>query len=138
MLGDNIKELRKRQGMTQEQLAQQLHVVRQTVSKWEKNSSVPDADLLEKIAEILNTDVNILLGTSLEQREDADLSLQLSRLNELLAAKERKSKRVWRAVILVVFAAIVMLVLQALFGTTVSVTESTAEAFSSQIPLLHD
>ena len=51
MLQDNIKEFRKHKGMTQEELAARLNVVRQTVSKWEKGQSVPDADLLQKLAE---------------------------------------------------------------------------------------
>ena len=46
MFGDNLKLIRKRKGMTQEELAIRLNVVRQTVSKWEKGLSVPDADLL--------------------------------------------------------------------------------------------
>ena len=47
MLGDNLKRIRKEHGFTQEELAVRLHVVRQTVSKWEKNLSVPDAELLQ-------------------------------------------------------------------------------------------
>jgi len=47
MLGENLKTLRKQRGMSQEILAQQLGVVRQTVSKWEKGLSVPDAELLK-------------------------------------------------------------------------------------------
>ena len=44
MFGENLKTLRKQKGFSQEELAVRLHVVRQTVSKWEKNLSVPDAD----------------------------------------------------------------------------------------------
>ncbi len=61
MLSENIKQLRLAKGMTQSQLADSLHVVRQTVSKWEKGSSVPDALMLQKIAEVLDTDVGTLL-----------------------------------------------------------------------------
>ena len=53
MLSDNIKNLRKQKGYTQETLAQSLNIVRQTVSKWEKGYSVPDADMLEKLSERL-------------------------------------------------------------------------------------
>lgn len=45
MFSENLKTLRKQKGMSQETLAQQLNVVRQTISKWEKGLSVPDADL---------------------------------------------------------------------------------------------
>ena len=49
MLSENIKRLRKAKGLSQEELAVKLNVVRQTVSKWEQGLSVPDADLLIKL-----------------------------------------------------------------------------------------
>ena len=52
MLNENIKALRKNKGFTQDELASRLNVVRQTVSKWEKGYSVPDAEMLQKMAEI--------------------------------------------------------------------------------------
>ena len=62
MLNENIKALRKAKGLSQEELAIKLNVVRQTVSKWEKALSVPDAGMLIKIADALDTTVNVLLG----------------------------------------------------------------------------
>ena len=62
MLNENIRSLRKNKGLSQEDLAIQLNVVRQTVSKWEKGISVPDAEMLIKIAQALDTTVNALLG----------------------------------------------------------------------------
>ncbi len=53
MLNENLKQLRKSKGLSQEELAIRLNVVRQTISKWEKGLSVPDADMLIKIADIL-------------------------------------------------------------------------------------
>ena len=55
MFGENLKTLRKQKGFSQEELATRLHVVRQTISKWEKNLSVPDADTLIRLAEILTS-----------------------------------------------------------------------------------
>ena len=52
MFCENLKLLRKQKGMSQEALAQQLNVVRQTISKWEKGLSVPDAELMTRIAEL--------------------------------------------------------------------------------------
>ena len=46
MINENIKHFRKTRGMSQEEMAVKLNVVRQTVSKWEKGLSVPDADVL--------------------------------------------------------------------------------------------
>ena len=53
MLGENIKTYRQKKGYTQEEVANRLHVTRQTISKWEKNYSVPDAEVLVKLADVL-------------------------------------------------------------------------------------
>lgn len=89
MLGDQIKKYRKEKKMSQEELAIPLNVVRQTVSKWENNLSVPDAELLIRLAEVLEISVAELLGTD-EQPQSESLSsetlgAELARLNEELA-----------------------------------------------------
>lgn len=100
MFQDNLKALRKRKGITQEELATRLNVVRQTVSKWEKGLSVPDSELLIKLAEILEVPVSRLLGSKIETAEQPDaLAEQLSRINEQLAIKNRRAKRVWKAIV---------------------------------------
>lgn len=70
MFNENLKTLRKEKGFSQEQLATRLNVVRQTVSKWEKGLSVPDAELLIQLAEVLNVEVSDLLGKKIEISED--------------------------------------------------------------------
>ena len=55
MLNENIKALRKSKGLSQQELAVKLNVVRQTVSKWEQGLSVPDSDMLVAISEVLET-----------------------------------------------------------------------------------
>lgn len=55
MVSENIKALRKAKGLSQEELAARLNVVRQTVSKWEQGLSVPDADLSVQISAVLET-----------------------------------------------------------------------------------
>lgn len=62
MLNKNIKNLRKSKGISQEELAIKLNVVRQTVSKWENGLSVPDSSMLISLAEELDTSVSVLLG----------------------------------------------------------------------------
>ena len=100
MLGENIKALRKKKGYSQEQLADKLNVVRQTVSKWEKGYSVPDADMLEKIADILEVQAGELLGdevfTEEETTDIGELVKQLTILNEYLAERIRKRKKIKR------------------------------------------
>lgn len=98
MFQDNLKALHKKKGFTQEELAARLNVVRQTVSKWEKGLSVPDSELLIKLAEILEVPLSQLLGSKIEAEEQPDtLAEQLSRINEQLAIKNRRAKRVWKA-----------------------------------------
>ena len=88
MLSGNLKTLRKAKGFSQEELAIRLNVVRQTVSKWEKGLSVPDADLLIQLAEILDVSVSKLLGTRIENEQEINtVAKQLSRINGQLATK---------------------------------------------------
>lgn len=112
MLSENIKSLRRNKGLTQDELASRLNVVRQTVSKWEKGLSVPDAEMLQKIAEVFDTDVSQLLGTSIKQSENVDIiAEQLSRINEQLVVKNNRTRKIWKAIgiILVVLAVIMVL-----------------------------
>lgn len=109
MFGENLKTLRKQKGFSQEELAARLHVVRQTVSKWEKGLSVPDADALIRLAEVLEVSVSELLGAKIEsENAAADVAEQLSRINEQLAIRNRRSRRIWKA-IAIILAAIVVL-----------------------------
>ena len=92
MLGEKIKHFRKAKGISQEELAVKLNVVRQTVSKWENGLSVPDADVLVQIANILGVSVGQLLGVEEDHGIAAHLSEELSRANALLAKKRQREK----------------------------------------------
>jgi len=91
MLNENMKAIRRSKGLSQEELAVKLNVVRQTVSKWEKGLSVPDSDMLLTISEILETPVSVLLGETIVEPEADNvkaiseklevINLQLSRRN---------------------------------------------------------
>ena len=105
MLNDNIKHLRKTKGLSQEELAIQLSVVRQTVSKWENGISVPDAEMLIKIAEVLDTTVNILLGEQVIIEEETELKViasKLELLNEQMAQRNERVRRILRIVFIFV------------------------------------
>ena len=84
MLNENIKQLRKAQGLSQEELAAKLNVVRQTISKWEQGLSVPDSDMLIKLAEVLDTRVSVLLGENVESDADPDMIKQMAEKLEVL------------------------------------------------------
>lgn len=115
MLSENLKRLRKAKGLTQEELAERLHVVRQTVSKWEKGTSVPDAELLIRLSEIFEVPVSTLLGGMAEEPETQnDVAVKLEQLNALLAERNRRSRRIWRVV------ATVLIVLAVLTAVTIA------------------
>ena len=73
MLNENIKAIRKSKGLSQEELAIKLHVVRQTISKWEQGLSVPDSNMLISISEVLETPVSTLLGETIAEPKRNDL-----------------------------------------------------------------
>ena len=112
MLNENIKKYRKEKGFSQETLAQELNVVRQTVSKWEKGLSVPDAEMLTRIAEVLDVPVIMLLGGDAEkQTERAEISAiadQLYILNNQFAKELGRRKRVRKTVLIVLLTLFVI------------------------------
>ena len=116
VLNDNIQKYRKAKGMSQEELAVGLHVVRQTVSKWEKGLSVPDAQVLIDMAALLDVSVNALLGIDVPIDNSKALAEELARVNELLAKKnqregllEQASKKRGGIVLLTFLAMFIML-----------------------------
>lgn len=118
MFHENLKALRKDRGLSQEELAARLHVVRQTISKWEKGLSVPDAEMLLRLAEVLDTTVSRLLGAEIPEDEaDRDhLAEQLSRINEQLAVRNRRGRFILRLVLGILAAFAVFNILLILFS----------------------
>ena len=99
MFSENLRAMRKEKGYTQEELAIKLNVVRQTVSKWEKGLSVPDADLLAMISDVLETPVSRLLGEKINEAADKnEIAEQLAKISEQLAIKNRRSKKLWKTI----------------------------------------
>lgn len=94
MLKENIKQLRKSKGLSQEELAIKLNVVRQTVSKWERGLSVPDAEMLIRISEIFETPVSSLLKESVLECEADDIKAISEKLEIInLQLSQRKNNR---------------------------------------------
>ena len=91
MLSENIKAIRKSKGLSQQELAVKLNVVRQTISKWEQGLSVPDSDLLISLSETLETPVSTLLGETVAETEVDEvkaLSEKLEVINLQLARRK--------------------------------------------------
>lgn len=95
MLSENIRNFRKAKGLSQEELAAKLNVVRQTVSKWETGLSVPDAELLVALSEILETPVGVLLGetAALPQADDIKAIAEKLESINLLLARQKEMRR---------------------------------------------
>ncbi len=119
MLNENMKAIRKSKGLSQEELAIKLNVVRQTISKWEQGLSVPDSDMLICISEVLETPVSTLLGETVAESKVDDLkaiSEKLEVINLQLAQKKAARQKtlhrsfiVLCAVVVIVFAALTVL-----------------------------
>ena len=120
MLSENIKTRRKAKGLSQEELALRLHVVRQTISKWEQGLSVPDADLLLALSQALDTPVSDLLGETLPQQEAPDLqelSQRLEAINlQLARGKAARRKGAHLAFLTLCFLFLLGFVLLAALG----------------------
>lgn len=103
MLNENIKIIRKSKGLSQDELAIKLNVVRQTVSKWERGLSVPDSEMLISLSEILEIPVSTLLGENIEESKTNDLeviSQKLEVINLQLAQKKDSSIKLLHALMI--------------------------------------
>lgn len=116
MLSENIKAIRKSKGLSQEELAIKLNVVRQTISKWEQGLSVPDSDMLLCLSEALETPVSTLLGETVMEAKVDDLkaiSEKLEIINLQLAQRTAMRRRTlhW---LLIALCAVILLISAAL------------------------
>ena len=122
MLHENIKAIRKSKGLSQEELAIKLNVVRQTISKWEQGLSVPDSDMLISISEELETPVSTLLGETVIESKINDLkaiSEKLEIINLQLAQRKIMRRKIfhWLFISLCAFMVTIYAVLIALKGS---------------------
>lgn len=103
MLNENIKSIRKSKGLSQEELAIKLNVVRQTLSKWERGLSVPDSDMLICISEALETPVSTLLGETVIEPKVDDLkaiSEKLEIINLQLAKRNTAIRQTFHCLLI--------------------------------------
>ena len=138
MFAENLKKIRKDKGYTQEALAEKLNVVRQTVSKWEKGLSLPDVDMLSKvaakwmkknsskIANVLETDVNILLDGQITTTDQSEIVKQLAKINEQLTIKNRRYKKIMKTIAIILLIIVIFGILLVILnmGTFISISNS--------------
>ena len=112
MLNENMKAIRKSKGLSQQELAIKLNVVRQTISKRELGLSVPDSDMLVFISEVLETPVSTLLGETVVEAEVDNLkaiSEKLEVINLQLAQRKTTRKNFLRWLLISLCAVIVII-----------------------------
>lgn len=119
MLNENIRVLRKSKGLSQEELAAKLNVVRQTVSKWEQGLSAPDSDMLMAISDALGAPVSTLLGETVKEAGPDELkaiSEKLEVINHQLARRraDRRRALTWTLIALCVMITVIFAVVIAL------------------------
>jgi transcriptional regulator with XRE-family HTH domain len=126
MFAENLKKIRKDKGYTQEILAEKLNVVRQTVSKWEKGLSLPDVDMLSKIVNVLETDVNILLDGQITTTDQSEIVKQLAKINEQLTIKNRRYKKIMKTIAIILLIIVIFGILLVILniGTFISISNS--------------
>ena len=110
MLNENIRAIRKSKGLSQDELAIKLNVVRQTVSKWEIGLSVPDSDMLISISEALETPVSVLLGEAVPEARADDLKAiceKLEVINLQLAQRKKTRQKIFFWMLITLCAVIV-------------------------------
>ena len=119
MLNENIKRIRKSKGLSQEELAIKLNVVRQTVSKWENGLSVPDSSMLIILANELDTTVSELLGEPVAEPTTDDLKILSEKLEviNLQLAKRSITKVKTIRWILISLCAVIVVIFIALAST---------------------
>lgn len=112
MLSENIKAIRKSKGLSQEELAIKLHVVRQTISKWEQGLSVPDAEMLLALSAVLETPVSTLLGETASESKPDDVTVLAEKLEviNMQLASAKAAKRKTLHILFISLCAIMMLV----------------------------
>lgn len=125
MFSERLKQFRKEKGLSQQELADMLCVVRQTVSKWEKGLSLPDAEMLIKLADALGISVNELLGIQMENSgAQQEIIEQLMKINEQLVIKNRRSRKIWKIVSIIFGVFVLVNVLLLLLGAVLFMANS--------------
>ena len=118
---EKLIKLRKSKGLSQEELAVKLNVVRQTISKWEQGLSVPDSNMLISLSEALDTPVSVLLGEIVEQTEVNDLKVISEKLEiinlQLALSRNAKRKKLTVFFSLLAVAIIAVWMLLIIFGS---------------------
>ena len=120
---EKLTELRKKAGMSQEELGYKLNVTRQTVSKWELGQTTPEMDKLVELSKIFNVTIDELTG-------DVQINNNTTPISENKPIDDTKKKRI--IIICVAAAVVVLLFLGALYLQKLKDTENVLGIFNKQ------
>ena len=104
-VGKNISELRKKKGLTQQELGNKLFVTDKAVSKWERGLSLPDISILEKLADILDTDIYNIL--QIQKKKNLNLE-EIVKTERLKIKKQFRNKVFYSSLIIIVIIFIIL------------------------------
>lgn len=93
-IGSLLKELRKEQGMTQEQLAERIGVARRTVSRWETGSNLPDLDILIELSDLYGVGLREILDGERQETMDKDMEETVIKVAEYSSVQSQRAKKV--------------------------------------------
>ena len=148
ILADKITELRKKNGWSQEELAEKLDVSRQSISKWESAQSIPDMNRILKMSEVFGVSTDLLLKDDMEITDDREsidtvetygkaLAVSMEEAGEFLSFRSRSSGRIATGVLLCILSPVLLIVLSGLqAGGIISISEMTACAIGLIVMLL--
>ena len=136
ILADKIIELRKKEGWSQEELAEKLSVTRQSVSKWEGAQSIPDLDKVVQMSRLFGVTTDYLLRDELEESQPAECDaapvlrrVTMAQASDYLALRRAAAPKMALATMLCVFSPIALIGLGGLSELSVSafrITEGAA------------
>lgn len=150
ILAEKIMELRKQNGWSQEELAVKLNISRQSVSKWESGTSIPDLDKILKLSQIFGVSTDYLLKDEIEEignvevvdviDEDRDTQIRkvsLDEANQYMELVEHVSKRIAAGVVGCVLSPVLLILICGLAETKmISMTEDMAAGVGVTVLLL--
>lgn len=136
-IGRFIAECRKKKGLTQMQLAEQLNITDRAVSKWETGKSLPDSSIMLELCDILSINVNDLLCGEVVTMDHYNKELE-NNLLEMIALKEQSDKRLLRMEIIMGICCILPLIGSTIFSLAVPMEEQVSAILiaASLLPLL--
>lgn len=147
ILADKIIYLRKKEGWSQEQLAEQLHISRQSVSKWESGMSIPDLDKILKMSQLFGVSTDYLLKdeierevpseNSCENEETEGRSVSLEEANEYVELVEKTADKIGVGVGICILSPIILIMLGILAeNNIVGISEDMAGGFGTALLLM--